>query len=286
MKNGPWLGFALLSSMVWTAFGQQAVPAQDAGKNVPDNVNTELVAARAATKEKRYSDSEALMLKATSLHPTMILTWVELGLAQNGLKKYPEAENSFKVALGIDPDSLKLAHTNDFYQQPDAKGVVAPSATRASRNTMGGTVSNGAARTPEVQGISYSSLGEIYARTGKIPESEAAFDNAAKIYPADAAFYRRNETILFFQVGNSDAQLAAAEKAIAIDPNRAMLYYFKGQALVSKATIDPKTQKMTLPPGCAEAYMKYLELDPNGQFSGDAKGVLAAAGVADKQGKK
>jgi len=65
--------------------------------------------------------------------------------------------------------------------------------------------------------------------------------------------YRRNETITFFQASNSDAQFAAAEKAIALDPTRAALYYFKAQALVSKATIDPKTQKMVLAPGCAEA---------------------------------
>jgi len=33
---------------------------------------------------------------------------------------------------------------------------------------------------------------------------------------------------------------------------------------------------MILPPGCAEAYQKYLQLDPKGQFSADAKGVLAS----------
>ena len=89
---------------------------------------------------------------------------------------------------------------------------------------------------------------------------------------------------LFFKAGQSEAQLAAAEKAIAVDPTRASLYYFKAQALVSKATIDSQTQKMTLPPGCAEAYQKYLQLEPNGQFSADAKGILSAAGVSP--GKK
>ncbi len=33
-----------------------------------------------------------------------------------------------------------------------------------------------------------------------------------------------------------------------------------------------------MPPGCVEAYRKYLELEPNGQVAPDAKGVLAAAG--------
>jgi hypothetical protein len=41
--------------------------------------------------------------------------------------------------------------------------------------------------------------------------------------------------------------------------------------------MDPNG-KMVLPPGCAEAYQKYLQLDPKGPYSADAKGILAAAG--------
>jgi tetratricopeptide (TPR) repeat protein len=243
------------------------------------NWNEMIVQARAATKEKRYADSEALMLQATRDNPNLILPWVELGLAQLGLKKYTEAENSFKIALGIDPASLQRAHNEDFYLPDNATGVVAPGATRASRNTNGGIVDSGDKRTPDILGTSYASLGEIYIRQGKAAEGENAFDTAVRSNPTDASLYRRNETIFFFQVGNGDEQLKAAEQAIAVDPTRAAPYYFKGQALVAKATVDPKTQKIVLPPGCAEAYLKYLALEPNGQFSADAKGVLAAAGV-------
>lgn len=268
-----------------------AAPPPETGKGaVTDkevvNYNTAIVEARTATKEGRFADSEALMQKLTQDKPNLILPWVELGLAQMGLKKYSDAENSFKLALGLDPDSAKRAHSNDFYQAIDAPGVVAPGATRNSRNTNGGIVNSGQARTPDILGTSYASLGEIYIRQGKVAEAEAAFDTAEKSNPAEAPLYSRNETIFFFQVGNADAQLRAAEKAIAIDPNRPTLYYFKGQALASKATVDPKTQKIVLPPGCAEAYQKYLTLDPNGQFSADAKGVLAAAGAAIPSGKK
>jgi len=285
--------FALALSFT-SAFAQQSAPLpapapplapipnpQDSALNKKDtaNLNAEIVAARNATKEKRFADSEALMLKVTQADPSLILPWVELGLAQLGLKKYPEAENSFEVALGIDPASLKRAHSGDFYQQVDAPGTVAPGATRASRNTVGGVVNSGEKRTPDIVGTSYASIGEIYVREGKVADAESAFDTAVQSNPADAALYRRNETIFFFQVGNADAQLEAANKAIAIDPARASLYYFKGQALVGKATMDPKAQKMTLAPGCAEAYQKYLALEPNGQFSADAKAVLAAAGL-------
>jgi tetratricopeptide (TPR) repeat protein len=282
VKRNFWFCMALLFSMTWPAYAQEGSPAPDTGKKTADSVNAALITARAATKEKRYADSEALMLKATASQPEAILPWVELGRAQIGLKKYAEAENSFKVALGIDPASPKPAQADDFFQKPDARDAVAPSATRASRNTLGGMVTNAQVRTPEIQGVAYSSLGEIYARTGRIAEAEAAFDTAVKAFPSDAALYRRNETIFFFQVGNAEAQLEAVEKAIAVDPGRAMLYYFKGQALVSKASVDPQTHKMILPPGCAEAYQKYLELEPKGQFANDAKGILITAGLPIK----
>lgn len=283
---------AILAIAGFPAYFSQSSSAQDAkpadspvAAQSLDNVNAAVVAARAATKDKRYADSEALMLKVTQGRPELIIPWVELGLAQLGLKKYPEAETSFKIAIGIDPASMQRAHSDDFYQSPDAKGAVAPTATRSSRNTNGGTVNTGEKRTPDLLGTGYASLGEIYIHEGKIPEAEQAFDTAVKDNPADAALYRRNQTIFYFQAGNADAQLAAANKGIALDPNRAMLYYFKAQALVGKATIDSKTQKMILPPGCAEAYQKYLQLEPSGQFSADAKGVLTAAGVPLKAGK-
>jgi hypothetical protein len=34
---------------------------------------------------------------------------------------------------------------------------------------------------------------------------------------------------------------------------------------------------MILPPGCEEAYQKYLELAPTGRFAADVKGILAEA---------
>ena len=64
-------------------------------------------------------------------------------------------------------------------------------------------------------------MGEIYARTGKVPEAAAAYDAAAKANPPQAAFYLRNEAVIFFQTNNADAQVAAANKGIAIDPNNA-----------------------------------------------------------------
>jgi hypothetical protein len=42
------------------------------------------------------------------------------------------------------------------------------------------------------------------------------------------------------------------------------------------ATVDAKGHYV-LPPDCAAAYKKYLELAPKGQFAADVAGILAQA---------
>lgn len=234
-----------------------------------DQVNADLVTARADNKDKRFEDAEALMLKATASRPELLYPRLELAAAQLGLKKYDEAEASFKIVLGLDPASQKLGSSGGFYGTDGTE-------THASRNVAGGSVVVNPESTPEVQGIAWSGLGQIYIHANKTADAKSAFDQAAKVDPKSAALYRLNETIFFFQAGSAAAQVDAANKALALDPNRARLYYFKAQGLMAQATVDPKSQKIILPPGCADAYRKYLALRPAGQFANDAKTVLAA----------
>ncbi|MDE3106347.1 MAG: tetratricopeptide repeat protein [Acidobacteriota bacterium] len=249
-------------------------------------VNADLTTARAYNQAKKFDDAEALMQKDIAAYPEARLTYVELGTAEIGLKKYPEAEQAFLKVLDKDPANEKLRHAEDFY----GTGPTGTDATHMSRNTVGHAVAAETKLLPEIAGMAYSSLGEIYIQTQRPGEAQKAYDDAVAANPAKAALYYGNEAILFYQKGDSDRQLAAAEKALAVDPNRAVLYYFKGQALATKATVDSKTQKLVLPPGCLEAYQKYLALAPTGQFAGESKGILDAAGAkiesSYKAGKK
>jgi tetratricopeptide (TPR) repeat protein len=240
------------------------------GKEVA-SVNALLTQARKATSEKRYADAESLMLNATQSQPNLILAWVELGRAQLALNKYPEAENDFRKALGFQPGTTQKENAAGFY------GASGGPTKNSSFSDSGPSPAAKQDLPPDARGTCYASLGEIYAHEGKVKEAQEAFDNAATVYPSQAAQYRHNEAIVFYQTGHSDEQLAAADQAIALDAARAANYYFKAQALVTKATIDPKTQKMVLPPGCAEAFQKYLQLDPNGPNAADARSILAAA---------
>jgi tetratricopeptide (TPR) repeat protein len=264
--------------------GEPAKPAPNAnpapaGSVSVEAVNADLKTARAANAEKRFADAETLMLRDTAAKPSLPYPWIELGQAQLGLKKYADAEVSFKAALGGGTPAQKQPIAGAFYAEGKGTAAHVSVDTAAPPPDSKGTA--------EIQGTSYTGLGEVYIRTNRIPEAKDAFDKAVKANPAQAPLYLRNETIFFLQINDSADQVDAAAKAIAVDPTRAVLYFYKGQGLAAQSTIDAKTQKLILPAGCAEALQKYLDLDPTGQYSADAKGMLTAAGVAIKtSGKK
>lgn len=196
-------------------------------------------AKEAEIKLAKYTEIETLMARGTTAKPDASVLWAQLCKGQLGLKKFDEAETSCKKALELEAAS----------KTPN----------------------------PQTQGAVQSDLGEIYARTNKADQAAAAYDEAAKVYPVAAYMYLKNEAVIFMNLNNSDAQAAAADKAIKADPTKSLPYYIKGQALIGKAGFDEKTQKIVLPPDCQAAYQKYLELDPNGVYAADVKGILAQA---------
>jgi tetratricopeptide (TPR) repeat protein len=211
----------------------------------PTASKSDLANKMAEIKTAKYTDIVSLMTKDTVLKPDEALLWSQLGFGQAGLKQYDDAITSYKKTVDIETVAKKPR--------------------------------------PAVIGQAQEGIGEIYARTGKVPEANAAFDAAAKADPADASLYLRNQAIIFFQENNSAAQAAAADTAIKAssnpnDPNLAVLYYIKGQGLIANATVDPKTNRYVLPPDCTAAYQKYLELAPTGQFANDVAGILQQAG--------
>ena len=204
------------------------------------NLNKDLNQARKDNAAKNYTAAETVMKRDVAVKPDAYLLWVELGNAQLGLKKYDDAITSLNKAITIDQQNKK------------------PNVT--------------------VQAVAGNALGQAYAAAGKYQESDAAYDAAAKADPKNAVMYYTNEAIMMDRAGQTDMTVKAADKAIAANPKGSLPYYLKGKALISKATIDPKTNKITAPPGCVEAYQMYLKLDPKGTFSNDAKAVLQSLG--------
>ena len=191
-------------------------------------------------KAAKYTDIQSLMTKDTGLKPDEPLLWNNLGFAQAGLKENDDAIATYKKSIDMETASKKP-------------------------------------RLPVI-GAAQAGLGEIYAREDKVADANAAYDAAAKADPSLAPLYLRNEAVIFYQDNDNAAETAAADEAIKIDPTQAILYYIKGQGLVANATVDPKTQRIILPPDCTAAYQKYLELAPDGPYANEVAGILQQAG--------
>ncbi len=213
--------------------------AQKENSNIK-NVNKLIVDARAARKAGNFDQAIAMDTQATQAKPDVGLTWYELGDSNLAAKKYDAAATSYKKALVV--------------------------------------MTTEKAPKPEVLAAANNNLGEALARSGKPNDAVGAYEAAAKADPTQAGKYYANEAIVLFKTGQADGAAAAADKAIAADPTKPIPYYIKGWALVQHATVDPKTNKIQLPPGCADAYHKFLDMQPTGPLSDDARSILEQAG--------
>jgi tetratricopeptide (TPR) repeat protein len=111
------------------------------------------------------------------------------------------------------------------------------------------------------------------ARIKKFPEAQEELNKAAALDPASAGKYYYNLGAVLVNTGQVDPATEAFKKAIEADPNYAPAQFQYGVALMGKATTTAEG-KIVPPPGTKEAFEKYLQLEPNGQFAEAAKGML------------
>ena len=75
-------------------------------------------AKEAEIKTAKYTDVETMMLRDTQAKPDASVLWAQLGQAQVGLKKYDEAETTFKKVLDLEANSR--SRTSPFRAWPTA----------------------------------------------------------------------------------------------------------------------------------------------------------------------
>ncbi len=208
------------------------------------NLNAALkaVSADLKTANPNYDEDIKTMQQATSQKADEAVLWANLGQAQ-----VAKADHDAKAAGRTwSTDASIVKQYNDAIAS-FKKGIEVNAAAKKPN--------------PADAGIAWNTIGNTEAKLGKLPEAQEAYDNAVKIAPASAGMVYGNEAAVLFNAGHGDEAGAAADKAIAADPTKADPYYIKGQALVAKVTVD-KNGKYVTPPGCIEAYQKFLELAP------------------------
>ena len=224
------------------------------------NLNAALKAVSADLKSANpnYDEDIKTMQQATSQKADEAVLWANLGQAQ-----VAKADHDAKAAGRTwSTDASIVKQYND-----------------AIASFKKGIEVNAAAKKPNPvdAGIAWNTIGNTQAKLGKLPEAQEAYDNAVKIAPASAGMVYGNEAAVLFNAGHGDEAAAAADKAIAADPNQPEPYYIKGQALIAKATVD-KNGKYVTPPGCIEAYQKFLELAPENPLAPEVKAILTSMG--------
>ncbi len=129
----------------------------------------------------------------------------------------------------------------------------------------------------------YNNLADACAKASKTDDAITNYNKAIELDPAHQAMYLFNEGAILTNAGRGDEAIVAFDKVIAADPTRAAAYYWKGVNLIAKETTD-KDNKAIAVPGTAEAFQKYLELEPAGPYAEGAKGMLASIGATVETG--
>jgi hypothetical protein len=231
------------------------------------NLNNMLKAAQADTKAGNFDAALKAMTDATTAKPDEPILWEALGDAQ----------------LGQANAAQKAAHDNKTTDPTVADKYAAAVTSYQKALTLNAAA---AKPKPEVIAAANNQLGQAYGKTGKIKDAADAYELAAKADPTKASTYYFNEAATLFNGSDIGGAVAAADKAIAADPTKADAYYIKGQALVQRATVDPKTNVITAPPECVAAYQKYLELAPDGPHAQEVKDVMAGIGAKVQENYK
>jgi tetratricopeptide (TPR) repeat protein len=229
--------------------------------NTVKTLNDKLTEANAASAAGDFEKAIATLNDAVAIDSTRDLIWFKLGDAyrmsaskqtdtDEKKKRYESAVTDYQKAIDIRKGSEQAAKDPENNKKTAAY---------------------------------YNNLAEVYSKEGKVDDSITAYNQAAQLAPDNAAQYYFNEGAVLTNAGKADEANVAFDKVIAADPTKALAYYWKGINLIGKATVG-KDNKMVAPEGTAQAFQKYIELDPSGPMAQTAKDMLAQIGASVETG--
>jgi tetratricopeptide (TPR) repeat protein len=223
-------------------------------KSLNDKLNAAKTAAEANPPD--YDTAIAALNEANQIDPNRDLIWFKLGdyYRLSAVKQTDTAEKQKRLDSAIDAyqKALQLKQAAPPDKDPAAAG--------------------------KTLAAYYNNLAEAYAKSNKTDDAVKTYALAAQADPTAAGQYYFNTGAVLTNAGKVDDAIVAFDKVIASDPNKADAYYWKGVNLIGKATLQG--DKMVAPPGTADAFQKYLELQPTGTYADAAKQMLTSIGAS------
>lgn len=231
--------------------------------NTIKSLNEKLAAAKTAADAGDFATAVSTLSDATQIDPNRDLLWAKLGdynISAAGKQTDPAAKTKgYEDAITDYQKALELKQ-----KAADADPKKAADSTK-------------------VMAQYYNNLGQAQAKDGKTDDAAKSYAQAANLDPAGAGQYYFNMGAILTNANTTNdakmrqAAVDAFDKAITADPNRADAYYWKATNLIGAATLQG--DKMVAPPGTAEAFQKYLDLQPTGPHAEEAKAMLASLGA-------
>lgn len=265
-----------------------AVEAEKYNANIKA-VNEKLLAAANLTKATppNYDQAISTLNEATQMAPDQDVVWYRLGATylQSAQAQTDKAEQTKRNTEAYND----LHKAIDLYKQ--RTGTASPAQPGGAAQASAPAQKPASAADNQKLAAYYDNLGAAAAHIGKTDEAVNAYGQAAQLDPTRSGEYYFKEGAVLTNSGTDEnsrkAAAAAFDKAITADPNKADAYYWKGSNLIGMATTD-SSGKLVAPEGTAEAFQKYLELQPNGPHAEEAKQMLAAMNqtVESSYGKK
>jgi len=242
------------------AKAKEAMAKAEAERKTVGTLNEKLNAAKAATDAGDFETAITTLSEANQIDGTRDLIWFKLADAyrMSAPKQTDPAEKQKRYEMAA----------ADYQKAIDLRSASEQAQKDPENNTK--------------MAAYYNNLAEAYSKSNKVDDSVANYNKAAQLDPTHAGTYLFNEGAVLTNAGKVDDAIAAFDKVIAADPTKADAYYWKGVNLIGKATLQG--DKMVAPPGTAEAFQKYLELQPDGKLAQPAKDMLASIGATIETG--
>ncbi len=238
---------------------EAAAKAANEAKTV-GTLNEKLNAAKTASDAGDYETAIATLTAANQIDATRDLIWFKLG-------------DAYRMSAPKQTDPAEKQKRYEMAAADYQKAIDMRSASETAQKDPENNVKTAAY---------YNNLAEVYSKSNKVDDAVANYNKAAQLDPTHAATYLFNQGAVLTNAGKVDDAIAAFDKVIATDPTKAAAYYWKGVNLIGKATL--KGDKMIAPEGTAEAFQKYLELEPDGKLAQPAKDMLASIGATVETG--
>jgi tetratricopeptide (TPR) repeat protein len=223
-------------------------------------LNEKLTAAKTAADAGDYETAIATLNEANQIDATRDLIWFKLA-------------DAYRMSAPKQTDSAEKKNRYEMAATDYQKAIDLRAASEQAQKDPENNVKMAAY---------YNNLAEVDAKAGKTDDSITNYSKAAQLDPTHAATYLFNEGAVLTNAGKVDDAITAFDKVIAADPTKADAYYWKGVNLIGKATL--KGDKMIAPDGTAQAFQKYLELQPDGKMAQPAKDMLASIGASVETG--